>query len=611
MVKMTTAEYKAKYGVAPVVSDSFDTTPAVRKMTRSEYIAQYGITPEQKSTYSPEQYNIGKNYREGKINFGDVAIQGLGTAARDVNQEVFGSSFLPVNPGGPRFIPNPVGMALNAMGSVADALGGIVKPVADLFGIGVGKTLRTIIGAKTADEMGKQVESVLTHPATQALVKDFSSPKVKGDLMAVKDIAELALMIVGASETAKGLGNLPKAVEAPKPPGPDGTGSTKGGILRPIVDKFKSKADAKTIAAREEQIFQIENNYAKTRKAMDYSKDEGASSRRRIASTDVLVNSVDENGIIRTKQKGGAVDQYKKQTIDGYEGVVRENLAREGKTVNLAEVQKELIKQVDRSGLEGADLQTALNGIRKEIAGLRHRANEFGDVEVAKIHDAKINTTKNINYQTPPEIATYRKSVARAYKNVVESKSDIPKQVNPELTKFYKDIELLENLDGKRVKGGKLGKYFAQITGQIVGGAAGGTVGGFPGVVVGSVVGGEVSAALKGRTMSKTFGKNMGIEAPKSAILEKAKETGLLPKDINLTKPDPRVGANQNILKTKDILVAEGKIKANVDAQKKAILAKEFTLVAKLKEAYTILVEELKAAIKKSTSALEGKSSKR
>lgn len=581
---MTSEQYKAKYGVAPTVLDTFDTTPAIPKMTRAEYVAQYGITPEQKTVYSPEQYNIGKNYQTRTINAGDVVVQGLGTAARDVNQEVFGSNFLPINPGGARFIPNPIGMVSNAIGGVASALETVVRPVADLFGIGVGKTLRALTGPKTADKMKEQLKSVLTHPTTQGLVKDLSSPKVVGDLTAVKDIAELALMVVGTAEATKGFAELPKALD-PKSP--------IGGLL----EKRRVATNESVIAAREKQIFDIETNYAKTRKAMDYSKDSGAASRKRIASTDVLVDSVDENGVIRTKQKGGAIDQYKKQTIDGFEGVVRENLVREGETVNLEQVQKELTTEVNKSGLEGGDLATALNGIRKEIIGLRYRANEFGDVPLEKIHDAKINTTKNINYQTPPETATYRKSVARAYKSIVEEKSPTAKKVNPELSKYYKDIELLENLDGKRVKGGKLGKYFASITGQIVGGAAGGAVGGLPGIIVGSVTGGEVSAALKGRAMARTFGRQTGVESPGSAILKKAKEMGSLPKGRDLTKPDPRVGASPSIPKTKEILAVEGKIKENVALQKKAIAERNTTLVINLKETYAVLVGQLKAAI--------------
>ena len=76
------------------------------------------------------------------------------------------------------------------------------------------------------------------------------------------------------------------------------------------------------------------------------------------------------------------------------------------------------------------------------------------------------------------ELKKEGKSFAGSYKRIIEETSDEPiEAINKELQKDYKVLELLDVLDGKKVKGGKLGKYFAQIGGNIVGGAAG-SVGG-------------------------------------------------------------------------------------------------------------------------------------
>ena len=297
---------------------------------------------------------------------------------------------------------------------------------------------------------------------------------------------------------------------------------------KPAVGALKSAVipgPESIVAKRAREIANIEDNYANTRKANDYSKDAGAASRERVAYTDVLADAVNENGLLRTKQPGGAVDQYRAQTIDKKEGVVRKLLEQEAGRVHLNDIEMEMIKKVHTSGLEGADLRTALNNIKREIAGYRLKADGNGTVPLTLVHDAKISTTKGINFMTEPNVATAKKSIANALKEVVENKSQVNvKEINTELAKYYQDIALLERLDGKRVKGGKLGKYTAQIAGNVAGGAVGGMIGGFPGVAVGTVVGGELAAKIKGTALSKTLGKKSGLEAPESPILKDAYE---------------------------------------------------------------------------------------
>lgn len=294
---------------------------------------------------------------------------------------------------------------------------------------------------------------------------------------------------------------------------------------------------AKTIAKREEEILNIENNYAKTRKNMSFSKDQGAESRKRVASTDVLANSIDQEGTIRTKQKGGAVDQYKAMTLDGAEGVVRKNLENEGATISVDQIRQKLESNIMNSGLEGKALKNALAGIDGEIEGLMLRASPDGKIPLAAIHDAKISTTNGINYMTEPFVKSERKAVANAYKVLVEDNSKFQikgsdgkmygiKDINGELSKYLKDIELLESLDGKKVKGGKLGKYFAQISGNIVGGIAGNAVGGPVGSALGTIIGGELGGRIKGNILKGTLGGVTGKVAPRSSILDKAVEAG-------------------------------------------------------------------------------------
>lgn len=300
-----------------------------------------------------------------------------------------------------------------------------------------------------------------------------------------------------------------------------------------IVKKPFVKTPSDIVSAREKELQKIEGTYAQLRKASDFSKDANAGSRNRVASTDVLADSVNEDGLIRTKQPGGAIEQYKAQTIDGSEGVVRKNLARLKETISMDDVEKALISEVKSSSLEGADLTKAINGAKREAEGLALKANKDGEIPLTVLHDAKVNHYNNINYQTPPEVGTYRKSVARALKKLVEENSSYDvKPLNEEIGKYLQDVKYLESLDGRRVKGGRLGKYFAQISGNIIGGAAGGAIGGIPGSAVGTVVGGELAGRIKGTALERTLSGRTGYVAPKSKIIEQAIKDSLLPTDV-------------------------------------------------------------------------------
>jgi len=271
-----------------------------------------------------------------------------------------------------------------------------------------------------------------------------------------------------------------------------------------------------------DEIGAVESKYASTRNANDYSNDAGRASRQRISQSGVLKYTIDNDGVIRTTDPGGAVDQYRAMTTDPAEGVVRSALMKEGSKVLVSDIETTLKQQVENSGLEGADLVSALNGVKREVAGIRLKADAKGYVPTAVLQDAKINTTKNINYQTPPETATFRKAVARGYKALIEDNSNFNvREVNAELAKYYDDISRLERLDGKRVSGGRLGKYAAQITGNIVGGALGSLFGPF-GTALGSIAGGEVTSAVKGVDMSSRFNSDVVPTAPRSPVLEEA-----------------------------------------------------------------------------------------
>tara|TARA_R110000868_G_scaffold75379_3_gene217559 strand:+ start:4615 stop:6654 length:2040 start_codon:yes stop_codon:yes gene_type:complete len=305
------------------------------------------------------------------------------------------------------------------------------------------------------------------------------------------------------------------------------TKSITGNLPEDIVNKRVSELES------------ISGNYAQLRKEANFNPEGAKESVKRVASTDVLTNAVDENGLIRTKGEGGAVEQYKSQTLDGAENVVRKNLERLGETVNLNELEIRLNEAVNKSGLEGADLKVALNKVKREISGYKLKADAEGNVPLTTIHDAKIATSKKIrDFTTPSEIKTYEKALGEALKTTVEKNSTFNvKEINAELSKYLQDVKFLESLDGKRVKGGKLGKYFAQISGNIAGGAIGTAVGGPVGTAVGTMIGGNIAGKIKGSSLQRTLSGKTGYVSPKNPILEKAISDANYSKDLGITQP--------------------------------------------------------------------------
>ena len=313
------------------------------------------------------------------------------------------------------------------------------------------------------------------------------------------------------------------------------TESTKG-IKIPTI--FQKAPETKVISNIEKELFNIENSYAKTRKAIDYAKDGLQDTRQRIAKTGILADAVDVDGVIRTTQKGGAVDKYTKMTLDDADSLVSNLLQREGGRVKPSVAEKYLTDAVDNSGLVGKALTTAKKNVLDEIEGLKLKANHDGTIPLTAFQDFKVGMTKGIDYNTEAFVKAERKGLAEGARKLIEDISNENiKPINKELAKYLKDIEYLKNLDGRRVKGGRLGKYSAQISGNIIGAFTGSMFGGPIGSAVGSAIGGEVMSAIKGKSMKNVFNKGVNVAENQSPIIKGAIEKSQSPR---LALPTPR-----------------------------------------------------------------------
>lgn len=516
---MTRAEYEQKYGTAPPLP-KLDVTPSPVKMTRAEYVLKYGVLPGQAQT--PE--NVAVNKALSKITpskdfslFGRPA-ETVKTAGEDVFSAIMGQGKYAGQGAVQRGFSAASSAALAIPATIADVIPGgkvALEAISHLFegGINTAASVPSFL-ADLSQKIG--IMSPEERERYDKNNADFANTPVghaiDSGASVLNSAGNVAMTILLAHGTARAVQDfVDKKVPAIK--------AEQKRISQQAADRKQVQA----VQEQANEIAAVETNYAKGRKLNRYSTNEGADSRTRLAETNVLEGAVDETGKILTRQKGGAVDQYKAMSVKPAEGVVRDLLVKEGRVVSLAEVEAALRARIKTSGLEGADLAQALNGVKRQVAGLRLRADANGNIGLEILQDAKVNEYGNINFQTPPETATYRKAVAGTYKTLIETKSSHPiKAINADLAKYYSDITRLESLDGLRVQGGKLGKYVAQISGNVVGAAVGGLFGGFGGATVGTVVGGELASLIKGKSMAGTFNKGVKGVAPKSPVIEEA-----------------------------------------------------------------------------------------
>lgn len=312
-----------------------------------------------------------------------------------------------------------------------------------------------------------------------------------------------------------------------------------GRLVKNAMFKPAEKKIADIITRREKELYNIENNYSLLRKNMNFSKDANAASRRRIASTDILANAVDDTGTIRTTNPGGPVDQYRDQVLHGSEAIVRKNLEREGAYTTPDVIRKKIEKVIGDSRLTMDEKETAFSGIDKILTGFQRQYPD-GKIPLVAIQDEKVNAGALAYRNLDPAIKTRLKDLTRAYKEVLEESSNLNvKEMNDELAKYLKDISLLESLDGRKVKGGKLGKYFAQISGNLIGGTTGSAIGGVPGAAIGTVIGGELASRIKGTALSRTLAGETGQVGVKSPVLKEAQQKATSPR---LQLPAPKFG---------------------------------------------------------------------
>jgi hypothetical protein len=315
-----------------------------------------------------------------------------------------------------------------------------------------------------------------------------------------------------------------------------GTASAIGGAGLRALSKATNKSVAEESAVRNNlrNLNQLEDNNTPLKKLTSKYMSQGIDVKDMVSKSDYLKGAVDSNGVIHTLQEGGALSQVD-DYIKPYESVVSDLLKREGNTIGLDTVEASMRSKIDSSGLEGEALDAAHRKVSAEISGLIRRADKSGRIPVALLQDAKVNKYSTINYLDPASKKA-DKTIARTYRDLIAkntTSADV-NAVNKELQKYYAVKAFLEKLDGRKVQGGRLGKYFAQTVGSIAGSHFG---------PIGSILGAELGGRIRGMGLTSTFNKGLGRGLTESDILMEAKALSktprpLVPEHLRLPAPD-------------------------------------------------------------------------
>lgn len=388
---------------------------------------------------------------------------------------------------------NPVVVqGLNAVNDLIDKHPQVAEDAGNLF-----QTFLNVAGIETGTEKGGE-------PVT-------STPKVE---------------TVGPT-TPVDASNLPERLGGPKQTPPPTTPNT------PQVDPTIQK----TVTGRVKTLTDIEKNSSPVNKVVANATSKGVDVKNIVANTDLLQGSVDSSGKIDTLSKGGAVDQFN-QIINKFDSAISDGLDREGISIPFDKVKTALNDSTQSSRIAGGAKTRLINQINDEISGLQNDVDKNGNIPLSKLQDAKISSTQGVDY-TKPETKINAKTIASVYRKLIEDNSKLPvKQVNAELSKYYTVQDYLEALNGKTVKGGKLGTYFAKTIGAVAGGH-------LPLGPIGPLIGSEIAGTIKGTALENTFGPLINKDFQPSDLIKNTVSESTQPR-LGLPSPKPGSPNAQN-----------------------------------------------------------------
>lgn len=383
-----------------------------------------------------------------------------------------------------------------------EGVGETVKSFADTAGVGAEIGSYVVGGGGVKNVVGQGLKGAIKGAAIQGAKTGAISGALTGGGKAVQE-GKSALSVLGDTILGGTIGGVGGAI----------IGGTIGGVTSKLTggkSKFVDSKVQEIVNKRAGEFDKLNKNYKVLTKLSNDAEARGYDIKKVLTESDLLQGAVDDNGHINTKDAIAELNEFMKPQED----VISQTLQREGKALPLDVVKDRLTESVNNSGLKGGAKIRALRAIEDDLEGYALELTDDQLLPMSVIHDAKVDKYANINYLNP-ESKRADKAIAHGLKSLIEDYTDSVdvKQLNAELGQFYAVQKYLEALDGRKVEGGRLGKYFAQTIGAIAGSHFG---------PFGSIAGAEIGNVVKGAQMASKFAKPTGKTLQQSAAMESA-----------------------------------------------------------------------------------------
>jgi hypothetical protein len=216
-----------------------------------------GFTPEQiienEQKRKAGHESIGDQYRDGKLNAADVVIQGVGQAAGQAN-DILNSKW------------SPIGWATHALSETGKIVEKIITPVNQAVSGAIGQGLRSAVGPENADKVG----GALNGPTAKGLNEMLHSPRVRGDLEAVGNVAGAFGTIVGAKAALEGSGEVAARTKtAPTPERVVGQITQAGPKDIPVAERGLSAVDTEGVKTYKDLGTRLDQGIKRNLQAVD------------------------------------------------------------------------------------------------------------------------------------------------------------------------------------------------------------------------------------------------------------------------------------------------------------------------------------------------------
>lgn len=276
-----------------------------------------------------------------------------------------------------------------------------------------------------------------------------------------------------------------------------GAGTALGFTLPAVAETAQSVKNVRTgqgtITKRRTALDDIEKRYSNVQKVFSAGDRKGVDVRGILSETNILNGAVDDDGLVSA---GRALENFD-ELVAPYENKVREAIQKEGAKVRIADVANAMDDFVSKSNLESGAYQKLNTELLQDLKGLQAK---YGDnIPVEALHDTKIFRGNASNYvDTGANVVN--KEATRFFKEAVENnvRSLDVKDYNGELSKLYTVRDAIEALDKKRVKGGRMGKYFSSVIGTGIGASSGNPLL--------AILGAEIGTRTQGKILGRAFG---------------------------------------------------------------------------------------------------------